>query len=310
LSQQGEVVFQGLAESEAGVNHDAPLLDPAHLAREDALREEGMHLAHHIVVVRRLLHHARLALHVHQDHDRTRSSRSIKRAIELKRPDVVDHAGARGQRRAHHLGLGCIDRNRQGGFTREALDHGHDTLQFLVDRHFTRTGPGRFAPDVEPIGTLLRQHQPMRDGRIDGRMQATVGERIRGDIDDAKYPGTVQREEATGAIETGRGVEHGFRRGMQREVSRGIATRPSLGFPGFGPGLRDSAGVLRRRCRSATSSQSTEICCTSAGRGPASTASGGWRLQQLAGWSSMATQKRVPGSASPLACSNQPMRES
>ena len=42
-----------------------------------------------------------------------------------------------------------------------------------------------------------------------GVMRAAIGEGVRGDVDDAHDPGTVQAQDAAGAIELGRGIEHG-----------------------------------------------------------------------------------------------------
>jgi len=68
---------------------------------------------------------------------------------------------------------------------------------------------GRFAADVEQVGALLDQLQTVGDGRLGGVERAAIGERVRGDVDDAHDPGTVEAQDAAGAIELGRGIEHG-----------------------------------------------------------------------------------------------------
>ncbi|KAG0755082.1 hypothetical protein G6F22_020727 [Rhizopus arrhizus] len=80
---------------------------------------------------------------------------------------------------------------------------------FFLDRYRGSTRAGGFATDVEQIGAFLDQLQAMCDRSLGGVVRAAVGERVRGDVDDAHDPGTVEAQDAAGAIELGRGIEHG-----------------------------------------------------------------------------------------------------
>ena len=83
-------MLQRLAESEAGIDQDLLLVDAAELAGEDAIGEEALDLADHIVVTRVLLHRPRLALHVHQADGGTGFGGGLERAGEAQRAHVVD----------------------------------------------------------------------------------------------------------------------------------------------------------------------------------------------------------------------------
>ena len=55
--------------------------DAGHLAGEDALGQEAVHVGDHVVVMRRVLHAARLALHVHQANRHAQFGGGIHRAF-------------------------------------------------------------------------------------------------------------------------------------------------------------------------------------------------------------------------------------
>src|SRR3546814_16238671 len=57
----------------------------------------------------------------------------------------------------------------------------------------------------------------MGDRGIGARVLAAIGERVRGDVDDAHHPRPVQPQDAAGAIERGDGVEH--QHALQRRTS-------------------------------------------------------------------------------------------
>src|SRR3546814_7823378 len=64
------------------------------------------------------------------------------------------------------------------------------------------------ATDVEDVGALFGQLQAMGNGVLEAGVLAAVGERIGGDIDDAHHPRTIELQDAAGAIELWRRVEH------------------------------------------------------------------------------------------------------
>ena len=219
LREQLQVVRGVLAEAEARIDDDALLRNAGHFGGEDALGQETVHLAHHIVVLRCGLHRTRFALHVHQHDGDAECGGGIERAFAAQAVDIVDHPGARLHGRAHHLGLGGVDADRHGHLRSQAFDHRHHATKLFFDLHFGGAGSGGFAADVEHVGALLHQPQRMRDGGIGRVMRATVGERVRGDVDDAHHLRAVEPEDAAGAVELGDGVEHHF-------VSSGLLSPP------------------------------------------------------------------------------------
>ncbi len=209
---------RGLAEAEAQVDQQILLGDAGHFGSKQALHEETMDLGHHVVVMRVGLHVAGLALHVHQHHRHPGIGGRVQRALLTQAEDVVDHAGAGLHGRSHHLRLEGVDADRHGGAGRKLFDHRQHALQFFFHRHRRGTRAARLATDIEQVGALLHQLQAVGHGRVGAVVRATIGERIRGDIDDAHDPGAVQAQDAAGAVELGGDIEHGQSCGQQRLV--------------------------------------------------------------------------------------------
>jgi hypothetical protein len=65
---------------------------------------------------------------------------------------------------------------------------------------------GRFAADIEQVAPSSTSF--MGDRGLGGVVRAAIGKRVRGDVDDAHDLGTVEAQDAAGAIELGRGIEH------------------------------------------------------------------------------------------------------
>ena len=59
-------MLDGLAEADAGVDHDLVLAQPAGERESHALFEEAEHLVHDVVVARIVLHGLGLPVHVHE----------------------------------------------------------------------------------------------------------------------------------------------------------------------------------------------------------------------------------------------------
>ena len=209
LRQQFQVVLQGLAETETGVDDDPALVDARHLAGEDALGEEAVHVGDDVVVLRRRLHRARLAEHVHQHHRHAEFGRRVQRAFAAQRVHIVEHAGASGDRRAHDLRLAGVDADRHGRARGQTFDHRQHPPQLLLHRHLVGARTGGLATDVEQVGALFHQTQAMGDGRLRVVVATAIGKRIRGDVDDAHDPRAVEQQRAAGAVKAWGGVEHG-----------------------------------------------------------------------------------------------------
>jgi len=121
--------------------------------------------------------------------------------VAAQRVHVVDHACSGLDRGTHHLGLGRVDADRQRRLFRESFDHRDHARQFLLQGHVPCARPRGFAAHVKDVGALFRQAHAMGDGRGGRRVVAAVGKRIRRDVDDAHHPGTVELENAAGAVQ-------------------------------------------------------------------------------------------------------------
>ena len=192
VGQQQEIVLERLAEADAGVEQDLCLAHAGGKRRRHALLEEDDDLADHVVVAGIDLHRPRLAEHVHETH-RTAALGYERRhvGVAAQRRDVVDDGGAGVERGASHGGLGRVDGDGGRRAGRQPLDHRHDARQFIGDRHRLGAGPGRLAPDVEDRRALGGQQQAVRHGGVGVGVQATVGKRIGGHVDDAHDAGQV-----------------------------------------------------------------------------------------------------------------------
>src|SRR5690606_41204026 len=69
--------------------------------------------------------------------------------------------------------------------------------------------------------------QRMGDGRGGVEMLPAIGKRIRGDVDDAHHPRTVQPQRAAGAVQYRRGVEHQRRLLARTRLPIALSATPS-----------------------------------------------------------------------------------
>jgi hypothetical protein len=111
--RSSEIVFEGLAKTEARIDRDAAQGDARRFGRCNTLAEEPGDLGDDVVIVRFVLHAARIALHVHQANRSLACGDNLHGARCAQCVDVVDHVGAGGQYGAHDFRLDRVDRQRQ-----------------------------------------------------------------------------------------------------------------------------------------------------------------------------------------------------
>ena len=105
-------------------------------------------------------------------------------AVMLKAPDVVDDGGARFDGGGGDARLHRIDGNRRRDPAPKLRDHRDHAGKLLVRRNRDCAGPGRLAADIQNAGALrLEAHAMFHRGR-GRRVNAAVGERIRGNVHD------------------------------------------------------------------------------------------------------------------------------
>ena len=130
---------------------------PAAAAGRHALGEERPHLADHVGVVRRALHGARLALHVHQAHARSRSPPPPQRPGRAQRAHVVDEPGAGGRAAARMTSGLLVSTEITAGVAarrRSITGSTRRSSSARVDRRRARSR--RFAADVDERRALGR----------------------------------------------------------------------------------------------------------------------------------------------------------
>ena len=109
--------------------------------------------------------------------------------------DVVDQHRARVEGGVGHLRAHRVHGDDRAGGG-EGVDHRKHTVELLAHQRASRPGPGRLAADVEDVGALLHQVEPVRDGRVGVEPLAAVGEGVRGHVHDAHHEGASAHGEA------------------------------------------------------------------------------------------------------------------
>jgi hypothetical protein len=116
-----------------------------------------------IVIVRGVLHGARITLHVHQAYPGLAGGDQFQGARRPQGIDVVDHVGAGGQRGAHHFGLDGIDRQRHTAvaqWPRSPAAGG----RFPVAPIPGRTRSRGLGAEIEDLRALFDEPPALRDG--------------------------------------------------------------------------------------------------------------------------------------------------
>ncbi len=223
----------GLAEADAGVGDDPRAVDAGGDTRGDARVEPVEHVGDRVDIVRRGLHRRRRPLRVHQD-DRAapRRDQGERGGVESQRRDVVDQHRASVERGGHHRGLARVDRD--GNAVQPGEDR-RDTGEFVFDRDFIGTRPGRFAAEVDDARPR-RHHRARRRDRVGtAGPQRAVAEAVGGDVDDAHDVRPVESQAGDGRA-----------RGDQRVAQAGDAVAGFCRQGGDGAGNIAECDHLRR----------------------------------------------------------------
>jgi len=162
--EQLDVVLDGLAEADAGVQADVLLRDPRIDGEREALLQERLDLGDDVLIARVLLHRPRLAQHVHEaqvgacvGHD----ARKVRVAAEGG--DIVDHHRAQLERPPGHGGLRGVDGDREA---LQPLQDGLDAAELLLSGDAFRARAGRLAADVHEGRALLDEAECKRHRRL------------------------------------------------------------------------------------------------------------------------------------------------
>ena len=194
---QLEIMGDGLAEAEAGIDEQVRARDPGRVGRGDALLEP--------------LDRSRPARRRSADRPAStagspwwcisttgtpgRRSHLGRALVEGQRRDVVDHPRPGLERCRHDVGLARVDRHRRAARGKLADDR-HHPLDLIAFPHRCGARPGRFAADVDDRRALGR-HVRARfgGGRRIGKVPA-VGKAVGRDVDDAHHLRLVEADGA------------------------------------------------------------------------------------------------------------------
>ena len=158
--QQGQIVAQRLAKTNAGVDGDVGAGNAGRFRLRDPCGQSVVDIQQHIVIARIVLHRGRAGRRVHQDHRHVLFGNHCgHKGVKLQGRHVIDPGCARLQSRPRHGGLAGIDRDcRVQAARTQSGNHRRGTGDFFVHRHLNRTGPGAFAANVDDL--RARGHQP------------------------------------------------------------------------------------------------------------------------------------------------------
>ena len=155
-AQQEQRLPGGLAEVEAGVDHDPLGRDAGGEGAPGPLGQEPSHLGHHVVVARVGVGHPGGQADVGGHHRRLGPSRRGEVVGIGEAADVVAHHRARLVGGGGHAGAPRVDRDRHVEPPRHRLDGRDDPVELLGLGHL-RPGTGLDPAHVEDVGPLGHQ---------------------------------------------------------------------------------------------------------------------------------------------------------
>ena len=206
--QQREVVLQGLAEADAGVQQHVRHAGAQGLARLGP--QVTVNLRDHVGVVGGVLHGLRVALHVHHAGGRSGVGAHAAHLGVAQAGHVVDQVRPGAQGPGSHLGFHGVHAE-QHVRAAQGADDGQHPVEFLVGRDWGRAGPGAFPADVQDGHPGPAHGLRGGQGVLQGRVASAVAETVRRDVQDAHdgRAGPAPLPAARGALRAGGGAPEG-----------------------------------------------------------------------------------------------------
>src|SRR5262245_42384933 len=150
-----EVLFGGLAEPDAGVEDDPLPPRPATERFLDRPSQSADHFCEDVVDWRLLMHHSGRAARMHQNQRGARLRRDLGHGgVEPESADVVDDLSPRSKRGPRDLTLSRVDGDRNSQPAPQRFDHGHYAAYLFFGAYRLRSGPGRFAANIQNVRAL------------------------------------------------------------------------------------------------------------------------------------------------------------
>ena len=198
--EEGQVVLQGLAEADAGVEQH-PLLGHAGIDRRREPRGQVVaHLPHHVAVARVALHRAGVAAHVHQADGRPAlGHRRQQGRIGAAGRDVVDQREARVQGGGRHRRQRGVD--RQGERRRRHPQRAQDARQAReldVGVHRVRARARALGAHVADRGAVGGHPLQPRERHLRVDRPRAAPERVGGHVEDPHHAGRREPGERVG----------------------------------------------------------------------------------------------------------------
>ena len=190
VAEELQVVVEGFAEAEAGVEDDACGVDAGVGEDVQSAFEVGADFGDDILISGGLLHGGGGAAHVHDDEAGGGFGGELDHAgIASEAGDVVDDVGSGGEGGAGDGGFHGVDGEEGAGLGADGADDGDDAADFFFGGDGFGAGAGGFATEVEDFGAFGEEVEGVFDGAAGIEEAAAVGEGVGGDIDDAHDEG-------------------------------------------------------------------------------------------------------------------------
>ena len=193
-------MLQGLGKTKARIEQDPLSGNTGCRAGSHALGEKITHLSDDIRILRIILHVAGLATHMHQTDRQTSICRRIQSTITLQRTHIIDQPRTQPCTFAHDCGRRGIHGNDHVELTGDGLDHWRNPLQLFGRRNGPSARAGGLTADIDQRRTCGDHLLGVTQCSIARCKAPTVGERIRGDIEDAHHlrTGQIKKPATTG----------------------------------------------------------------------------------------------------------------
>lgn len=199
-AEEIEVVGEGFSETDAGVVAEVFRRDSGGGESGMAFFEIGADFGDNVVVVRSDLHGARFAFHVHDDDAATGGGAEGGHfRISAETGDVVDDVRSGIERGAGDGGFRSVDGNEPVPFGTEGGDEGGGAADFLVGVDGAGTRAGGFAAHVDDSGTFGDHEAGMGEGVLKVAVPPSIGEGIRGGVEDSHDEGAAAEIDGTAA---------------------------------------------------------------------------------------------------------------
>ncbi|MNN33818.1 hypothetical protein D3C81_1475900 [compost metagenome] len=139
---------QILTETESRVEQQFLICNTGGIATFDMPLEKCIHIGDQVVIMRRLLHGSRFALHVHQAHRQPACHGSLQRTRLLQRTNVIDQMRTRFSRLANHPRFRSIHRDKDFKTPGNGFHHRHHACELLLFADLRGSRPGRLSAHV------------------------------------------------------------------------------------------------------------------------------------------------------------------